>query len=453
RRKPELVDAETYSLVNFDEFERVADDYTALAERADAIRKSLPPAYDDAYVQLVWYPVTASANLNALYYTVARNRLHAEQGRADTNALAEEAEILFARDDALRRVYEEEIAGGKWVSMMSQTHIGYTYWQQPDEQVMPEVKRIKVPEAAGLGVAVAGRRENVALAGAPVELPEASVFSGEAPNIEIFNTGATPYQATIETGVDWARPANRTVTVGASSEVAFDIDWGRVPEGRTIVPVTVDAGALGSTVVNLPVSKPEGAASASGFVAVNGHVSAEAADATRRVSSGDIKWATLPNLGRSGDSLTSLPVTAPASEPSGASPRLEFDLHLFEAGDVDVTVTLAPTQDFLGQGGLRYAVSIDDGAPVIVNLHEGDTGGEGSADWERAVANYAYEMTTVLNVAEPGAHTLKLWRVDPGVVFQRVLVATGDVPESYLGPPLTPVCMASDEPLPDCSSP
>ncbi|MGB3624845.1 MAG: hypothetical protein WA989_03395, partial [Henriciella sp.] len=160
-----------------------------------------------------------------------------------------------------------------------------------------------------------------------------------------------------------------------------------------------------------------------------------------------------PNLGRSGDGVTSLPVTAPASEPGGSAPRLEFDIHLFEAGDVDVTVTLAPTQDFLGQGGLRYAVSIDDGEPVMVNLHKGDTGGEGSAAWGEAVANYAYELTTTLSVAEPGAHRLKLWRVDPGVVFQRVLVVAGDVPESYLGPPLTPVCEPSNGPLPDCSIP
>ena len=30
--------------------------------------------------------------------------------------------------------------------MMDQTHIGYTYWQQPEENTMPEVIEINVPE-------------------------------------------------------------------------------------------------------------------------------------------------------------------------------------------------------------------------------------------------------------------------------------------------------------------
>ena len=31
--------------------------------------------------------------------------------------------------------------------MMSQTHIGYVGWQQPDSQTMPEVKRLQAAEA------------------------------------------------------------------------------------------------------------------------------------------------------------------------------------------------------------------------------------------------------------------------------------------------------------------
>ena len=27
--------------------------------------------------------------------------------------------------------------------MMDQTHIGYTYWQQPEKQIMPEVKYVQ----------------------------------------------------------------------------------------------------------------------------------------------------------------------------------------------------------------------------------------------------------------------------------------------------------------------
>ena len=50
------------------------------------------------------------------------------------------------------------MAGGRWAHMMSQTHIGYTGWQQPEQDVMPEVRTIDLPERAAMGVAVEGER-------------------------------------------------------------------------------------------------------------------------------------------------------------------------------------------------------------------------------------------------------------------------------------------------------
>jgi hypothetical protein len=58
------------------------------------------------------------------------------------NTLAERAKTLFARHAELRHRYEDEIAGGKWAQMMSQTVIGYTGWQQPDREVMPEIRTV-----------------------------------------------------------------------------------------------------------------------------------------------------------------------------------------------------------------------------------------------------------------------------------------------------------------------
>ncbi|WP_300380785.1 glycosyl hydrolase 115 family protein [Henriciella sp.] len=455
RRKPELLDADTYSVVNFSEFERVSDEYQALAERAAVLREELPEAYDDAFVQLVWFPVTASANLNALYYTTALNRLYAEQGRARTNGLAEKAAELFARDDQLRRVYEEEIAGGKWVDMMSQTHIGYTYWQQPDVQSAPDTERIEMPEEAGFGVAVPGSRENWAARSAEAVLPQVDVLSRHTAEFEVFNTGQAPYEVTVTPLRPWVSVSDNALNIEMQKSVTLAVDWGEAPLGLTRVPVEIDAGLLGTKTLHLPVFKPENAADVSGLVEADGFISVDAAAASRIFGGEDIEWSVIPNLGRTGDSIVALPATAPASEPGSDSPRLEYDLWLFERGKLDVTITLAPTQDFKAQGGLHYALSIDDQAPVLVNAVEAEVSGEGDASWEKSVAQYAHEITTRLSVDEPGAHTLKLWRVDPGLVFQHVTVATRDLPETYLAPPGTPQCEASDtgETLPDCSIP
>jgi hypothetical protein len=153
RHKPELLDQNTYSLTNYREFEIVAKDYNDLDAEAEQLYQKIPAQYRDAYFELVLHPVKACANLNQLYYTVAKNRLYAQQGRAATNQLADEAERLFANDAKISAEYNH-LKDGKWDHMMDQTHIGYTYWQQPPVDKMPEVKRIEVSEKGALGVAI-----------------------------------------------------------------------------------------------------------------------------------------------------------------------------------------------------------------------------------------------------------------------------------------------------------
>jgi hypothetical protein len=146
RRKPELLDANTYSLAT-GEWATVVAEYNALATRAQAINQQLPAAVRDAYFELVLHPVLACANLNDLYYTMALNREAAKTSQPTTNALAEKARALFARDAELSKRYNT-LAGGKWNHMMDQTHIGYTIWQQPDADKMPEVVTLPAGAAA-----------------------------------------------------------------------------------------------------------------------------------------------------------------------------------------------------------------------------------------------------------------------------------------------------------------
>jgi hypothetical protein len=125
-----------------------------LVVEAEKINQQLPAEYKDAFFELVLHPVKASANLNELYVTVAKNRLFYSQRAAAANKLADRAKQLYLNDSLISSQYNHTIANGKWNHMMDQTHIGYTYWQQPPINKIPEVKYIPKDSIIEQGIKV-----------------------------------------------------------------------------------------------------------------------------------------------------------------------------------------------------------------------------------------------------------------------------------------------------------
>ena len=144
RCKPELLNENTYSLINYHEFDNVVADYDKLRDEAHALYAKIPAESKDAYYQLVLHPIEACANLNQLYYYTAKNKLYAAQGRAAANAMADSVKKCFERDSLISNYYNKILANGKWDHMMDQTHIGYTGWQEPPFNKMPDVKTIEL---------------------------------------------------------------------------------------------------------------------------------------------------------------------------------------------------------------------------------------------------------------------------------------------------------------------
>ena len=437
--------------MNFREAEQVVEEWRALEARALRVRDALPAAHRDAYYQLVLHAIVAAANLHDLYVTVARNRLYALQGRASTNVLAERARRLFDRDAEITRYYNDTLAGGKWSHMMDQTHIGYTYWQEPPRNVMPRVDVIQVPATSEMGVAVVEvnrpappRRPGPGgpppgFFGRPPELPPFDPYLQQRWHLDVYNRGSRPFEFSVSASEPWVivTPARGTVTL--EQRVAVSIDWSRVPAGTHRATVTIAGPNESRSVVQVPVFNPATPRPdvVTGFVQGNGVVSMEAEHASRIVDGRDARWQRIPDLGKTLSGMTILPTTVAPQAP-GAGPRLEYDMFLFDSGTVKVHAYVSPSHDVLGIGGMTYAVAIDDEAPQLVNVHA-DSSSNGRTDgnraWEQSVANNVKVLVSEHRVARPGAHTLKLWAVDPGVVLQKIVVSPTDLPATYLGPP------------------
>jgi hypothetical protein len=206
------------------------------------------------------------------------------------------------------------------------------------------------------------------------------------------------------------------------------------------------SGAGGQVTVRVPLRRRLPAVA--GFVENNGVVSIDAANFTRAIDADDASWVVVPNLGRTGSSVTIEPADARSRKPGDDAPVLEYTFTLFDAGTLTIEAHLAPTLNYSKGEGLAYAIAIDDSAPQVVNIHEG----ESIPDWEypdwwnEIVTDRVRKSRTEHEVDEPGPHTLRIRMIDPGVVFQHIVIDAGGLKQSYLPPPHSKSVKAKEVP-------
>jgi hypothetical protein len=433
RRKPELLEPDTYSLVDYREADTVFADFQAAAAKAEEIYGKLPENQRDAFFELVLYPTKASAIVTEMYITAGRNQLYASQGRASANDLAAQTRALFQADADLSATYNHTLAHGKWDHMMDQTHIGYTYWQQPPLNAMPKITEIEIPAAAQLGVAVEGSA--LAWPGAPGEanLPSFDILNQQRRYIDVFNRGRAAFVFSATSSAPWIVLSDSKGTIEKERRVLVSVDWSKVPAGHAKGSVRITGDNAQEVIVNVNAFRPQDLLrdSLDGFVEGDGYVSMEAVHYAKKVDGPAARWEKIDDLGRTLSSMSVFPVTAESVTPGQYSPHLEYKLYVFDPNTVEVEAILAPTLNFVPGRGLRYAISFDDETPQIIDA----LAQHSVKDWETSVKDSVRKVKSTHSVAGTGYHTLKFWMVDPGVVLQKLVVNLGGVKPSYLGPP------------------
>jgi hypothetical protein len=139
----EMLDARTYTC---EEFERVVNEYKALETRALRLFIELKPECQDAYRQLILFPVQAMGNIYEMYYAQAMNLQLAKQHDPEANEWANRCRQAFKRDSLLCNYYNKVMAGGKWDGMMIQKHISYRTWNDNFRaDVCPHLVEVPTP--------------------------------------------------------------------------------------------------------------------------------------------------------------------------------------------------------------------------------------------------------------------------------------------------------------------
>ena len=85
--------------------------------------------------------------------------------------------------------------------------------------------------------------------------------------------------------------------------------------------------------------------------------------------------------------------------------------------------------------GAQFAVSIDDERPQLVDI----SAPEYSTQWKSNVRRNASLSITRHYIDKPGKHVVKLWMVDTGMAFDKIIINLGGLKMSYIGPDETMV--------------
>ncbi|MBU2887978.1 glycosyl hydrolase 115 family protein [Gilvimarinus agarilyticus] len=439
RRKPELLAHDTYSLTNFREAETVVEDYNELLIKAQRIKAKLPKEAQDAFYQLVLYPVEACANMNEMYVAAAKNKLYRTQNRASTNYYADHTKALFFKDADLLQQHNE-FANGKWNHIMEQTHMGHVSWFDPKVNKMPEVSYIQVPTRAGLGYVLEYGEGSSGRNARGVNSHSFSTFdplNDQRYYLEVFNTGAKNLNYKLEAKNDWIKLSSTEGSVQYEEKIFVSVDWEKVPAGQTEGEILLSSTSSQSFTIKVPlrINMPN---KASGFVENRGIVSMEATSFQRKKEVKGISWELIPNLGRTGSAVTTLPVTASTKEPGKNTPYLEYQIVLLDSGTFDLQTWFSPTLNFQKDEGLIYAISIDGGKLQVMNLHENAKAADWTYPdwWNNAVTDNLMKQSVMQQKLSAGQHTLKYYMLDPGMVLEKItLYKKGVDTASYLGAP------------------
>ena len=409
-----------YNMLDFgDENERRLNAYGDLVDAVADIAGKLPKDRQDAFFELVRYPVEASAEMNARVLNLDKAVAYGLQRRASANlytARARRAQLaLYEGENA----YNTTLAGGKWRGMMDIAPAKLPLYAEPDVPVWSgrDDKTCAIQVEGGGWYAGGGSS------------PALPLFRKELPReryIDLFVK--TPVKA------KWTATASAPWIKLDQSSGAFDTD--RALEAR--LPVTIDwahapDGATGSIVLkcegspDLPVAvrlAKAGAPAGVSFVEQDRVVSIYAthADATTGA------WETLNGLGHTGAVLRSKIDMASVANGTTGAPSTTYRFATDTGDDPAMLRVIAlPILPVTSDNGMRVAASIDGGLPVVLDLKTA----EFSNTWKQNVlTNTAVGEIDNLRL-KPGAHTLTVWALDPGVVLDRYEIAFAGAPHAY----------------------
>ncbi len=417
-----------------DEAQRRIDRYQSLEDKVRLLRTQMLPKDEDAFYQLVYYPVVGASLMNKKFLYRDKSYFYAKQNRLSAVDYIAAATAAYDSIVTETAYFNERLSGGKWKHMMSMQPRELPVYQAP---VVPP---LNMDVSEGWSIAPEGtitKDSSLLQTNNTWGLPVFDRLNKQQYFIDIFLTDKKTIQWTATGSEPWIMLSK---TSGILSDIAgnnqvrlnVSVDWGKASTGKTLngqINFTAGGKKISVTVnaMNLSLENKKG------FVESNGYVSMHAAHFSRQQNSSQAKWILLPNLGYAGAAMQSQVAALKTSLIPDTewikknSSYVEYDFHTFSSAAVVATIFTVPTHSGNGNGKMRYAVSVDNGPLEIIDFRTTAR----SEEWKQNVLRNRAEKKISLSMLTKGSHQLRIYAIDPGVILDAILIDLGGLKTAY----------------------
>jgi hypothetical protein len=391
-----------------EEAERRLERYMSLVERAQAVAERLPADRQDAYYQLVLYPVRSSANLNTRILRLDLASQYARMGRPIATLYAQQAaaaQNAIARDTARYNA----LGNGKWEAMMDAAPRRLPVFGVP---LFPSYS--------------AGPRKDCALVYPTVLSGQDDTLSftrgvAEARTLSVVNFGAR--------ALSWSLPSSPPGLVSSRQE--GELSEANGFEQRITIRYDGRSGSTrfplrcGDAELNVRVKVSPGTSTA--LPAERERIVILAASD----GSPTPGWTRVVGLGSTGASMRA-DFTLPSRELADAAsaPSLSYEFATSSSGLAHLKFVDVPVHPLTSANRLRLAYSLDNAPPQLLDF---ETHGR-SDEWKANVLSNTAVRVQTLPGLQPGRHKLRIHALDPGVVLDRIEISF-DGARRYYGKP------------------
>lgn len=390
--------------------------FRELSNRAMALRKNIPDELQDAYFELVLYPVRGASMLNEYLLLSRRSLAYATQGDsvpATKDALR--VKQMFRSLNEWTDHYNQRIRNGKWENFFC--WVPYHWY---------ESKKMDAP------VATPGLIAQVAQSPKPRFLSTAEALSDKGTGIKTDTAGDIPIWIKALSPIRNFSKAPEDnifchITAGSQSFDASATPVNNVWHATQVGPMWSQVGILhlekGDNTLRITEVKPQ-ARIDSIFLGVyppfpdSPQAIVKAADYQTKQDSQAGEIMRIKQLGFN-DGVIVLPFDTPSYEATSLdqAPYVDYCLTL-PKGKSTIEIRTLPTLHVYEGRDARYAVSLDGKKADVFSIQTDDF----SAEWRINVLRGYASRNVDIDLPEAGCHTLRIYFMDPGIVLQEIRV-------------------------------